>query len=682
MGTKGISVLSLSNRKFLFVLLLALSFALLCSSRVSAFSGDGAGTELDPYIITTCDQLQEMSTAVDADYELGNNIDCSEESFTSVGTVGDPFTGSLDGTGYTISNLDIDGTDEIGLFGYTSGAVFKSFRIANSSVSGNSAVGMLAGNLAGGIILDVTADNNTLTVATGGVGGLIAISSGTLNMNNSSSTNSNLIAGNGQAYVGGLIARIQGDNSIDNSYATGAINGTNLSYAGGLVGAVLSGNPTISKTYSSMDFSSSGTYNGGLIGGFFGGTIENSFSASQMPSGGTLPGGAFGVGDGTSTNNYFDSTLANRSNCSGDGSADCSAENLGNSSPDYFTSDAVNPPMDTWVDGDPWNLHEDDELPSFAIGSAMCDDPPQTDSTIKITCVFQREIKHQYSGELVSKEIRYREEGAGAWTYQDWSNDTDLILITGLDSTTTYEIHLHAEWEVGASDWTLNSIELETVDSPGPDTDGDGIRDSEELSGPNYGDSNDDNTLDSEQANVITYVNSITGDYAILETNCTSIDGFGVREESAEQSDTGHIYPMGLTSFEITCDNPGDTARIRQYYYGVEGNDEYSVRKLKSDGSYKEIPNFDLLGALIDGETVFLVQYNITDGEEYDDDGEANAVIVDPSGPALVDDGSATLANTGVSASNISIIAFTIMLCAVALLINSNRISPLPNQNR
>jgi hypothetical protein len=660
-------------KKAVFISLFAIMLTFLGTQNAFAFSGDGAGINLDPYIITTCVQLQEMDQDLDADYELGNDIDCSGDSFTSVGTVGTPFQGSLDGTGHTISNLDIDGTDEIGLFGYTSGANFESFRITNSSVTGNSAVGMLAGNLAGGSITDVTADNNTLSVTTGGAGGLIAISSGVLDMNNSSSTNSSLNAGTGQAYVGGLIARIQGDNTINNSYATGTINGTNLSYAGGLVGAVLSGSPVISRTYSSMEFSSSGTYNGGLIGGFFGGTISDSFSASSMPSGGTLPGGAFGVGDGTSTNNYFDSALANRSNCSGSGSADCSAENPGNSSPDYFTSDLVNPPMDGWVDGDPWNLHEGDELPSFAIGSAMCDDPPQTDSTIAFRCEFQREMKHQYSGELVSKQIRYREQGTGEWTYQDWANDTDLILITGLDSTTTYEIHLHAEWEVGASDWTLNTLDLDTVDSPGPDTDGDGVRDSEELSGPNYGDSNDDSTLDSEQANVITYVNSKTEEYAVLETDCNSIDGFGVNGESASQPDSGYSYPMGLTSFEITCDNPGDTARVRQYYYGIEGSDEYSVRKFKNDGTYKEIPGYEPLGALIDGEVIFLVEYDITDGEEFDDDGDANAVIVDPSGPALVDDGSATLANTGSSASDISTVALTIMFFAIAIGIGANQ---------
>lgn len=667
-----IKYMSLSN-KLVFVSLVAVFLAIIGSSNVSAFSGDGAGTGGDPYVITTCDQLQEMDQDLDADYELDNDIDCSGETFISVGTVGTPFTGSLDGRGYTISNLDINSGDEIGLFGYTNGADFESLRIADSSVTGNSAVAALAGNLAGGTITDVTADNNTLTATTGGVGGLIAITTGTLIMNSSNSTNTTLTAGTGQAYVGGLIARIQGSSTINDSYATGAINGTNLSYAGGLVGAVLSGSPVISRTYSSMDFSSSGTYNGGLIGGFFGGTIVDSFSASQMPTGGTLPGGAFGVGDGTSTNNYFDSTLANRSNCSGSGTADCSAENPGNSSPDYFTSDFVNPPMDEWTAGDPWNLHENDELPSFAIGVAVCDDPPlQTESTIDFSCEFQREMKHQYSGDLVSKRIRYREQGAGDWTYQDWSNDTDLILITGLDSTTIYEIDMHAEWEVGATEWSENRVVIETEDIPGPDTDGDSIKDSEELSGPNYGDSNNDSTLDSEQANVITYINSKTDEYAVLETDCNSIDGFGIDGESTSQPDSGYAYPMGLTSFEITCDNPGDTARVRQYYYGIDGSDEYSVRKFKSDGTYKEIPGFEPLGTLIDDEVIFLVEYDITDGEEFDDDGDANAVIVDPSGPALVDDGSATLANTGISLNIILLIAFILMSTGIMIGLEAN----------
>lgn len=42
------------------------------------FTGAGTGTNIDPYVITTCTQLQEMKNHLAAAYSLGNNIDCAE----------------------------------------------------------------------------------------------------------------------------------------------------------------------------------------------------------------------------------------------------------------------------------------------------------------------------------------------------------------------------------------------------------------------------------------------------------------------------------------------------------------------------------------------------------------------------------------------------------------------------
>ena len=74
-----------------------------------AFTGTGSGTEADPYIITNAEQLQQMNDDRTAHYALGNNIDASatagwdgDKGFGPIGTVSDPFTGSLDGRGYVI----------------------------------------------------------------------------------------------------------------------------------------------------------------------------------------------------------------------------------------------------------------------------------------------------------------------------------------------------------------------------------------------------------------------------------------------------------------------------------------------------------------------------------------------------------------------------------------------------
>ena len=168
------------------------------------------------------------------------------------------------------------------------------------------------------------------------------------------------------------------------------------------------------------------------------------------------------------------------------------------------------------------------------------------------------------------------------------------------------------------------------------DEDNDGSADYVEIAGPNDGDANDDSTADSEQANVLTYINPLTNEYAVLEAvNCTSISAFQVGSEATDHADAGFDYPMGLVSFHIVCPNNGDTATIRQYFYGVEGNENYSVRKWMNDGSYQEIPGYNLFGMPVEDQIVFLVEYQITDGSEFDDDGVADGVIVDPSGAAL-----------------------------------------------
>ena len=175
-----------------------------------------------------------------------------------------------------------------------------------------------------------------------------------------------------------------------------------------------------------------------------------------------------------------------------------------------------------------------------------------------------------------------------------------------------------------------------TVNSALVDTDGDGSLDSVEDAGPNNGDANGDGTADRLQANVHSYLNSITSEYAVLETDCERIENFQIGSESSQQPDPDYDYPMGLASFWIHCANAGDTALIRHYYYGVQGSELYSVRKWMNDGSYREIPGGRPLGALVDDTVVFLTEYEITDGSEFDDDGVEDAVIRDPSGAALL----------------------------------------------
>ncbi len=89
------------------------------------FAG-GDGTIGDPYQVSDVDQLQDISSDLNAHYVLINDIDASAtvgwnagEGFEPMGELWNGFTGSLDGQGYNITDLFINliATNYVGLFG-------------------------------------------------------------------------------------------------------------------------------------------------------------------------------------------------------------------------------------------------------------------------------------------------------------------------------------------------------------------------------------------------------------------------------------------------------------------------------------------------------------------------------------------------------------------------------------
>ena len=89
---------------------------------VAAFAG-GDGSPATPYKITNCDQLQEVTNNLSANYVLANDVDCSdtvnwnfeEGAFRGFAPIGwefngePPFIGTFDGQGHKITDLFING---------------------------------------------------------------------------------------------------------------------------------------------------------------------------------------------------------------------------------------------------------------------------------------------------------------------------------------------------------------------------------------------------------------------------------------------------------------------------------------------------------------------------------------------------------------------------------------------
>ena len=208
----------------------------------TAFSGSGSGTAEDPYIITNRAQLEAINDDLTAYYQLSNDIDLggSSSPWTPIGTASTPFTGTLDGNGYTISNV------------YLSPAVWSS----------NSFSGVFAA------INGATIQNTAVVVV-----GMAAMPTG-------------------YPMVGGLVGTTVGSsaNTISRCYASFTATPTAFGAVGGGIGGILGANyynPTsstqsilIENCYADVQIDdTSGTIAiGGIAGTYFRHIIQNSYA--------------------------------------------------------------------------------------------------------------------------------------------------------------------------------------------------------------------------------------------------------------------------------------------------------------------------------------------------------------------------------------------------------------------
>lgn len=201
---------------------------------------NGLGTSIDPYIIETPEDLNAIRNKLSSHYKLGNDIDMSDwGNFPPIGSslTSGRFTGSLDGDGYCISNLNIHTVNMhyVGLFSYVSGATISNVGLVDANVHGTyNYIGTLVG-----AFMSSTIDNcfSTGNITGNGnyVGGLVGWLNGTV-INSYSSVNVD-----GREGTGGLVAITNSATSIiQNCYSNGLVkkHGT---YYGGLVARVVSG---------------------------------------------------------------------------------------------------------------------------------------------------------------------------------------------------------------------------------------------------------------------------------------------------------------------------------------------------------------------------------------------------------------------------------------------------------
>ena len=237
------------------------------TSTTQEFAG-GTGTEADPFLISTKDQLNNIRNHLSAYFKLSNDIIIFESDYTSSGMFynegagwvpigsneSNAFRGHFDGCGYKISGIKItvniteswgSGQQYYGLFGYSYGTI-KNVNIKNAALSvydynHNVYVGTLCGYNRG-TLESIVCEGSVCGSSTGKTvraGGIAGENSG--NINNTSffgSVSSNSV--NSYAYAGG-IAGISSNATIQRCSNFAKIlasckNYDGMDYAGGISG--------------------------------------------------------------------------------------------------------------------------------------------------------------------------------------------------------------------------------------------------------------------------------------------------------------------------------------------------------------------------------------------------------------------------------------------------------------
>ena len=245
----------------------------------TAFAG-GSGTAEDPYQIANGAQLAKLAQDVNggnnyagtyfvltADILLNDTTDWTSwnenttglNSWTPIGTSSQPFTGTFDGQGHTVSGIYVNSDNTCqGFFGVINGATITNLHIAKGYIRGNGSVGGIVGNAEGGSIEDCT---NGCTIASTGSsnGGIIGNGMGV--QITGCTNNGPLVAGQ---YQNGGIA-----GTVENSTIDQCVNNADITvndHAGGIAGYNTNG--TVSNCLNKGNVNTSNafyTYTAGIV---------------------------------------------------------------------------------------------------------------------------------------------------------------------------------------------------------------------------------------------------------------------------------------------------------------------------------------------------------------------------------------------------------------------------------
>lgn len=257
--------------------------------------------------------------------------------------------------------------------------------------------------------------------------------------------------------------------------------------------------------------------------------------------------------------------------------------------------------------------------------------------------------------------LAYRISGGDDGTLFQIDNNGILTFITApdyeqpgdADANNQYQVEVTVTNQSGEESSRMLTISVGDVDDTSippesdwgtlPDDDGDGIPEQVEdfvtsPSGEANGDGNGDGIRDSEQQHVTSvpfrHTEKITENpdapvvFVTLETGVGQAGGSATVQD-AKQADepddkpSDIEMPLGLIDFNATTDNIG----------GLESFSLFVDGSIRLNGYYKQNAEGDWVNIANNIERVgdkIRIDFNIRDGGEFDEDGIANGVIVDP----------------------------------------------------
>lgn len=467
----------------------------------------GAGIPGDPYIITTCQNLQDIELNLDGKYQLANDIDCSGSSswnsgrgFIPVGASTE-FTGTVNGYGHNINNLTINGggyggagTDVfVALFAQTANAHLLNFKVTNATVIGNESSNDLNGRTAGiaalmngGIISQVSFNGSISMPACGNpqkIGGLVgSFGDGTIQY--SSTSGSISVSGTdcgGLEYTAGGLVGVSYAGTVHNSYSNTDITFNaqasatcaqhTCSAIGGLVGALNENGLIIEDAYASGALSVLSAPSEWLtyaVGGLVGSTVHpqldprSSFVATPI----TVPAPcAIEVcGDRTrkasaiigssltsfAVSLYYDQTRVGVTHCmdqSPANDASCTALNTDGLNPGVFKG-AATTPIDTWDTTTVWQISPSN-YPTFRLLDLT--PTPVQNLVASIASKTSVNLAWDDPGYAVNSYYTYCKKSSEiTWLIcNSNSGNGNFVNVTGLEEATEYDFRVFADTQTG-----------------------------------------------------------------------------------------------------------------------------------------------------------------------------------------------------------------------------------------